>query len=181
MPSPSGRSRTQPGRNPVFAHLDLAGLRAYRRGLMDEEGRASYWRRLVQTRRQLVEAAIETDGGATRSRLDALPPILTETRPGVGRLAYLSTQPPDGTPPLPDLERLWASDVAFTDPVALRRLAAELAAAEQTLNEYRTTVHSRLDETTAELVARYFEDPTSCFVALPFGEQPVPLSLAARG
>jgi hypothetical protein len=165
---PTSRRREQPQRSAAFAGLSLDEVRTYRRGLMDEESRVSYWRRLVQARRQLLESLV--DSGAepkTVSRLEALSGALTETRPASGRLAYLNVEVPTGTPPLPDLERLWEADPAPTNPRAAAALAKELAAAEETLTAYRQTVHERLDETTAELVARYAEDPTSCFAALP--------------
>jgi hypothetical protein len=176
----SGSRREAPRRNPVFSHLELEGLRAYRRGLMDEESRVSYWRRLVQARRQLLEAIGDSGPDEpTRSRLASLQPALAETRPQHGRMAFLSTAPPDATPPLPDLERLWAADAAPGDRRQAERLAAELADAEEALNQYRTAVHSRLDETTAELVARYAERPTACFAALPFPDTD-PTSITSR-
>ena len=165
---PTTRRRETPQRSAAFADLTLDEVRTYRRGLMDEESRVSYWRRLVQARRQLLQSVAETGSdGNTAGRLEALSGALTETRPASGRLAYLSVEVPEGTPPLPDLERLWAADPAPTDPDAAATLVDELAAAEDSLSAYRDSVHQRLDETTAELVARYAEDPTTCFAALP--------------
>jgi hypothetical protein len=180
--APSARRKEAPTRNPVFAHLELEGLRAYRRGLMDEENRVSYWRRLVQARRQLLETIGERGADEPiRSKLSALQPALSETRPQNGRMAHLSTRLPDDTPPLPDLERLWSEEPAPEDRQHAARLAADLAEAEASLNQYRASVHSRLDETTAELVARYAEDPTACFVALPFGDASPTSVIASRG
>ena len=39
--------------------------------------------------------------------------------------------------------------------------------AESVLSSYREALHRRLDRATAELVARYHEDPSQCLVALP--------------
>jgi len=165
---PTSRRREQPQRNAAFAGLSLDEVRTYRRGLMDEESRVSYWRRLVQARRQLLESLANAGSEPnTVGRLEALSGALTETRPAAGRLAYLNVDVPEGTPPLPDLERLWAADPAPTNPRAAAALAKDLATAEEALTAYRQTVHQRLDETTGELVARYAEDPTSCFAALP--------------
>ena len=53
----AGRFRAVPERSPDFAHLSLDGLRAYRRVLSAEEGRVSYWRRIIQARLDIVRAA----------------------------------------------------------------------------------------------------------------------------
>ena len=53
----AGRFRAVPERSPAFAHLSLDGLRAYRRALTTEEGRVSYWRRIIQARLDVVRAA----------------------------------------------------------------------------------------------------------------------------
>ena len=51
-----GRTRTPaapkpvPERSSAFEHLTLEALRAYRKALTAEEGRVSYWRRLIQAR-----------------------------------------------------------------------------------------------------------------------------------
>ena len=48
--------RTVPQRNSEFDHLDLEGLRNYRTALSAEEGRVSYWRRIMQARLDVVQA-----------------------------------------------------------------------------------------------------------------------------
>ena len=50
------RPGSAPERSPELAHMNLARLRSYRRTLLDEELRASYWRRLIQARRDLLRA-----------------------------------------------------------------------------------------------------------------------------
>src|SRR3954468_24087552 len=65
----AGRFRTVPERSPEFAHLALEGLRAYRRALTTEEGRVSYWRRIIQARLDLVRAPEAAAGTSTSDNL----------------------------------------------------------------------------------------------------------------
>ena len=149
-----------PERCPELAHLNLARLRAYRRTLLDEELRASYWRRLIQARRDLLRA-----GGVAGDR-QALCDALTEARSTTGRQVILTLHPDGGMPVLPHLPDLWASGVD-EDEDSLAELFARLASAESVLSSYREALHRRLDRATAELVARYHEEPAACLVALP--------------
>ena len=50
--------------------MDLNRLRIYRRTLLDEELRASYWRRLLQARRDLLRA--DSDPGDRQALADTL-------------------------------------------------------------------------------------------------------------
>ena len=50
----AGAVREVPQRSADFSHLTLDGLRTYRRAVSAEEGRVSYWRRLIQARLDVV-------------------------------------------------------------------------------------------------------------------------------
>src|SRR5947208_16164465 len=72
----AGRFRAVPERSPDFAHLSLDGLRRYRHALSDEEGRVSYWRRIIQARLDLVRAA----EGGTVATVDNLRTVSAAAR-----------------------------------------------------------------------------------------------------
>lgn len=150
-----------PERSVEFAHLELPALRSYRRALLGEEDRVSYWRRILQARLDVVRA------GSDRSDRTQLRPVLTADRVGAGRRALVSVMPADDVPPLPDLGELWDTTAAPGDDEALAKLDARLVAAESELSAYRSALHVRLDAATLELIARYREDPSRCLVALP--------------
>ena len=156
------RFRAVPERSPEFGHLSLEGLRAYRRALNTEEGRVSYWRRIIQARLDLVRLA--EAGGPTTT--DNLRGVITEVRVESGRAALQEVIPVDDMPPLPELEGLWAQEPT-ADEEANHRLAVELSKAEAQLSAYRTALHKRLAAATGELIARYREEPTLCLSALP--------------
>lgn len=160
---PATMMRPKPQRVPELAHMDLKRLRRYRRTLLDEELRASYWRRLIQARRDLLRAH-----GALGDR-QALTDALTEQRSGSGRQVILLLHPDAGLPVLPQLPDLWASGVEALDEVGRAELFARLASAESVLSSYREALFRRLDRATEDLVARYHEDPRQCLVALPLG------------
>ena len=149
-----------PQRSPELAHMDLARLRAYRCTLLGEELRASYWRRLIQARRDLIRTAAAPGDRA------GLTEVLTEVRGPAGRQAILTLHPEGGMPILPHLPDLWASGVDTGTPEERATLVKRLASAESVLSSYREALHRRLDRATAELIARYHEDPTLCFTAL---------------
>jgi hypothetical protein len=159
----AGRFRAVPERSPDFAHLSLDGLRAYRRALTAEEGRVSYWRRIIQARLDLVRA---TEGG-TVATVDNLRGVFAEARVDSGRKALLTVIPTDDMPPLPDLVELWACEPVLGNIEHNRRLAHELSKAEAQLSAYRTALHKRLSAATGELIARYREQPDLCLTALP--------------
>ena len=141
--------------------MTLTRLRAYRRTLLDEEMRASYWRRLLQARRDLLRC---DNAPGDRAGLTA---ALTEVRGSNTRQVLITLHPDGGMPILPHLPELWASGVDDGDEAARAELFARLSSAESVLSSYREALHRRLDRATAELVARYHEDPTQCLVALP--------------
>ena len=159
----AGRFRAVPERSPDFAHLSLDGLRAYRRALTDEEGRVSYWRRIVQARLDLVRAA----ESGTVATVDNLRGVFAEARVDSGRKALLTLFPSDDIPPLPDLVEVWARQPKVGALDYNRRLAHDLSKAEAQLSAYRTALHKRLSAATGELIARYREQPDLCLTALP--------------
>src|SRR5690348_2435773 len=153
----AGRFRTVPERSPEFAHLALDGLRAYRRALTTEEGRVSYWRRIIQARLDLVRAP---DLGM--STTDNLRGVFAETRVDSGRRALHDIVPVDDMPPLPDLAELWERQPNPADEAHNAALAHDLSKAEAQLSAYRTALHKRLAGATGELIARYREQPALC-------------------
>ncbi|MDP9436526.1 MAG: hypothetical protein M3P93_15565 [Actinomycetota bacterium] len=168
VPGPrSGSRRGQrpvPQRDAAYGHLGLEELRAYRTALQDEEGKVSYWRRILQARLDVLRA-----GGAGPAALDAdlLRPVLADTRVTRGRAALVQVLPADDIPPLPSLAELWERRVAASDVAGNAALEADLGVAEEQLSAYRVALHRRMAEATAELIARYREQPSLCLVALP--------------
>jgi hypothetical protein len=154
--------RATPERSLEFVHLDLPSLRAYRKALGIEEHRVSYWRRIIQARLDLVRS--HRDDVTTMERLQD---AFAEERPAQGRLALIAVVPEDDIPPIPDLDQLWKTTVDPDDERSRDRLERELAFAELQLSTYRQALHRRLGRATAELIARYHEDPTLCLIALP--------------
>ena len=166
-PTPAARAvratmmRPTPQRVPELAHMDVKRLRRYRQALLQEELRTSYWRRLIQARRDLLRADV-TPGD--RRKLVA---VLTEERASSGRTAIMALHPDGGMPILPHLPDLWASGATVTGDVEQAELHARLASAESVLSSYREALHRRVDRATADLVARYHEEPRDCLTALP--------------
>ena len=164
--SRKGGPRPVPERKEHYSHLTLDALRSYRRALGEEEGRVSYWRRILQARLDVLRAAL--DGGSARDvDTEALRPVLADARVGAGRTALLSVVPVDNIPPLPHLEGLWERTVDPRDEAATRALEADLSAAERELSAYRAALHRRIADATGELIARYREQPSLCLSALP--------------
>jgi len=156
-------SRVVPERNPDFEHLSLSALRDYRQTLNQEEGRVSYWRRLIQARMDLIDLR----GADDTVRLERLRLALSESRVGEGRRALVATMPVDDVPPLPDLAGLWSREADPSDPDSVDDLRRDLAFAELQLSAYRTALHDRLSGATGELIARYREEPHLALLALP--------------
>src|SRR5436309_11404574 len=111
--------RTVPQRNSEFDHLGLEGLREYRTVLSAEEGRVSYWRRIMQARLDVVRA---TSAGAPA--VDNLRDVLADVRVTTTRGALIEmVGDPDGElAELPDLSTLWLREVDSEDPVATQGL-----------------------------------------------------------
>jgi hypothetical protein len=155
--------RPAPERDAAFDALTLEALREYRSALQAEEGKVSYWRRILQARLDLVRAGSAT---GPAERVD-LRPVLTDSRVRSGRTALVEVLPVDDIPPLPSLAELWERRVAPSDLVASAALEADLEQAEEQLSSYRTALHERIGGATGELIARYREEPTLCLSVLP--------------
>lgn len=164
-----GAARPAPARNPHLEHLPLDMLRRYRKELTAEEGRVSYWRRIVQARLDIVRATAG-DGPLVDHLLDVLGGVPVQS----SRTALLQVVGADDIPPLPDLTELWRREIDPRDSGAATELALGLEEAERRLSQYRAALIHRLDTATAELIARYREDPSACLVALPLRPEPPP-------
>ena len=165
VPAPrKGAARPAPARNPDYAHLTIEALREYRGALAAEEGKVSYWRRILQARLDVVQA------GSAERALDqeTLRPVLTTERVGAGRRALVDVLPVvDDIPPLPSLAELWDRRIAADDVEGRLELEHDLREAEGQLSAYRRALHRRIADATGELIARYREQPTLCLTALP--------------
>lgn len=159
----AGAARPVPLRSPDFAHLSLEALRTYRRALAAEENRVSYWRRLIQARLDMLDSGTPPTDDRSHDRLRTL---LAEAR-GRGRQALVAVVPTEAPPPLPDLEGLWTRELRLADASYTADLRRELSFAELQLSAYRAALHRRLSASTAELIARYREDPSLALTALP--------------
>lgn len=157
-----GAARPVPARNADYAHLSLDALREYRRALTTEEGKVSYWRRILQARLDVVQA-----GADKELDQDHLRPVLTSERVGAGRQVLVEVLPVDDIPPLPSLSELWDRRVDRDDAPGQAALVQDLQVAEAQLSAYRNALHHRLGEATGELIARYREQPSLCLSALP--------------
>ena len=147
-------------RDPLLVQLSLPELREYRRALGQEESRVSYWRRILQGRLDTLR------GAGSAGDLDNLGSMLSDERIGRGRTALIEIVPADDIPPLPNLAELWER-TSSPDLGVRAVLAAELTAAEEQLSTYRSALHRRLSLATAELIARYREQPELCLDVLP--------------
>jgi len=156
------RTRPEPQRSPLFAHLSLEELREFRTTLNGEEAQVSYWRRIIQARLDVVRAgALGTADGAK------LRPLLTDDRVRRSRNALIDVVPVDDVPPLPSLAELWDRRVDPGDEEGLSALEADLSGAETQISAYRRALHERIDDATGELIARYRESPSLCLSVLP--------------
>ena len=162
-PKVAASTRPVPERRPEFSHLTLDGLRAYRRALTAEEGRVSYWRRLIQARLDVVADVDAAQDPASHERFRS---VFAESR-AASRQALVGVVPVDDVPPLPDLEALWSRELRPYDVKHTTRLRRELSHAELQLSAYRAALHRKLSAATQELIARYREDPTLALTALP--------------
>jgi hypothetical protein len=139
----------------------LAGLRALREALREEERQVSYWRRLVQGRLDLARTALA--GGEPTAEFLAIV-AATREQPGDRRArrspAFTGSLPGQGgeRPPVGDLGKLWETPMPWDDAARLTAMTDALAEAEQALSLYRRTLHQRIDACTAELVGRYQRD-----------------------
>lgn len=157
-----GAPRPVPQRNGDYAHLTLDALRSYRKALTAEEGKVSYWRRIIQARLDVLR-----EGKTATLDADHLRPVLTDERVSSGRAVLVDVLDHDDIPPLPNLAELWDRRVPPGDTEGEARLDADLATAEAQLSAYRSALHRRIGDATGELIARYREQPELCLSALP--------------
>jgi hypothetical protein len=153
--------RQRPERSEELRHMTLERLRTYRRTLLREELSTSYWRRLLQARRDLLRSS------PPPGDRNALRAALAEERPPGGRQSIMALHPAGGMPILPNLPDLWATEIEPAGSAQARELTIRLTSAESVLSSYREALHRRLNRATADLVARYHEDPRLCFSLLP--------------
>jgi hypothetical protein len=160
------RRRTVTGAVPSeeLAALDLPGLRDYRHRLEAEEDRASYWRRLVHARLDLLAAESKADHPLS---LADLVRVLGDTGTGHSRQALVAVHAADPLPELPELARMWATDVDPHDPDQVEDAVTRLTEAEAQLTDYRRALHQRIDDATGELIQRYRADPAAALAAIP--------------
>jgi hypothetical protein len=156
-------ARPRPERSDDFVHLSLNRLRTYRQALSEEENRVSYWRRIVQARLDLVRAGVTGDPAHSEN----LRQVLAQAPRTTGRKALVTVVQVDDIPPLPDLAGLWERDVRPGDDDHNARLEHDLSLAERQLSTYRTALHARISAATAELIARYRDQPGLALTALP--------------
>jgi len=156
----SATKPTLPEPSPHLEGLSLAELRSYRERLRAEEERTSYWRRLVHARIDLLEATGTTDGSLS---LADLVRVLGDTGTGQTRHALHRVRAADPLPDLPALDEVW---IAPTDEAGRADAVRRLQDAEVQLTGYRSALHQRIDEATAELIVRYRQDPTRALAVL---------------
>jgi hypothetical protein len=145
-----------------WAELPLAELRRYRKRLSEEEEKISYWRRLVHARIDVLEAEAHHERPL---RVDELIRVLGDTGTGRTRKALVSVRAAEDLPELPVLHDMWVTELDPHDSEAVAEAIRRLRSAESQLTDYRRALHGRLDEATAELIARYKVEPTLALAA----------------
>jgi hypothetical protein len=140
----------------------LAGLRALRQALREEERQVSYWRRLVQGRLDLAQAAIAGDQ-PTVEKLTAA----AAGQPTNGRRTTARRRSPSFAKfvngiqdrRLASLAEAWDTPIPWDEPGRLREIEGSLVEVEAELSRRRRNLHERIDACTKELVDRYRNDP----------------------
>jgi hypothetical protein len=140
----------------------LAGLRALRQALREEERQVSYWRRLVQGRLDLAQAAIAGDQPSVEKLTAA-----AAGQPTNGRRATTPRRSPSFAKfvngiqdrRLASLAEAWDTPIPWEDPERLREIEGSLVEVEAELSRRRRNLHERIDACTKELVDRYRNDP----------------------
>ncbi|MGQ0631819.1 MAG: RsiG family protein [Sporichthyaceae bacterium] len=158
------RGGLEPAAAPALASLSLEELRSYRRDLQEEEEKVSYWRRLVHARLDMLELGATTEGSLT---VDQLIRVLGDTGSGASRMALSAVHPAEPLPDLPESRWMWVTEIDPHDPVGLAEAVERLKAAEEKLTTYRKALFERIDTATADLIARYRENPAAALSALP--------------
>lgn len=149
-------------------NMSLEQLREMRKVLTDRESQISYWRRIIQARLDLLR-----DGAVKRgATIEGLQRILSQQMGANSRKGMLSLRPQQDQP-IAGLDHLWHRGINGTDDDQLER---DLLAAEHQLSHDRSELHELIDSATAELIARYHNDPALALTALPHRrERPTPL------
>lgn len=159
----SGSALDDVASRPVsWGGLSLDDLRLYRRRLAEEEEKVSYWRRLVHARIDVLEAEAHHERPL---RLDELIRVLGDTGTGRTRTALVNVRAAEDLPELPVLADMWVTELDPHDTEAVAGAISRLRDAESQLTDYRRALHERLDEATAELIARYHANPVDALVA----------------
>lgn len=151
-----------PERNNAYDHMTIDDLRRLRRTLSEDEGRVSYWRRIVQAKIDLIRDGSPRPG----TTIEGLNRVLGEHLGMPRRIAYLPVQPVEGEAPLPELPWLW-QHLANPDMADNDALLSALGLAETELSAHRRELHDQIDLVTGQLIARYREDPSMALTALP--------------
>ncbi len=151
-----------PERNGAYDHMTVDDMRQLRQQLTEEEGRVSYWRRIVQAKLDIMRDGSPRSGAT----IEGLNRVLSEHVGMPRRIAYLPVQPVEGAAPLPELPWLW-QHLAHPGSSDNEALAGALNAAEIELSAYRGELHGQIDTVTGQLIARYREDPSMALTALP--------------
>ncbi len=157
-----GRNSPAPECLAEYDDMSLDDLRHLRQQLNDQEGRVSYWRRILQARLDLLVDGV-THNGAT---IDGLNRVLNKQLRRPQRTAMLSLAPTNGSAPLPVLAELWER-VIEPYPADQAAFATDLRNAALELSEIHCRLHDQLDTVTGQLVARYHSDPALALRALP--------------
>ncbi|MET0524687.1 MAG: hypothetical protein ABWZ91_07805 [Nocardioides sp.] len=144
--------------------LSFTELRSYRHRLSAEEDKISYWRRLAHARLDVLSAGANPDGSLS---FEDLVRALGDTGTGQTRRFLANVQAAEPLPDLPDLTRMWATEVDPHDPDQVADATARINAAVDQLTLYRRALHSRIDEASTELIRRYREDPSLALSILP--------------
>jgi len=146
----------------AWQDLSLADLRMFRRGLAEEEEKISYWRRLVHARIDVLEAESHHERPLS---INELIRVLGDTGTGRARKALVNVRAADDLPELPVLRDMWVTELDPNDTAEIGEAVRRLRSAEHQLTDYRRALHERLDAATAELIARYRENPVSALAA----------------
>jgi hypothetical protein len=140
----------------------LAGLRALRQSLREEERQVSYWRRLVQGRLDLAQAAVAGD----QPSVEKLTATASGQRSDVRRRATPRRSPSFARfaggiqdRRMASLAETWDMPIPWDDPERLREIEGTLVQIEAELSRRRRELHARIDACTRELVDRYRSDP----------------------
>jgi len=139
----------------------LAGLRALRQGLREEERQVSYWRRLVQGRLDLAQAAVAGDQPSVEKLTATASGQRSDVRRATPRRSPSFARFAAGIQDrrMASLAETWDTPIPWDDPERLREIEGTLVEIEAELSRRRRELHARIDACTRELVDRYRSDP----------------------